>query len=69
MTTLLSKAEEATAEIPVNEDEIADLEKQVSEQGTVVSKVKEVRFLPHSSVSCTISNACLEQCHWAPKAV
>ena len=47
MTTLLSKAEEATAETPVSEEEIADLEKQVSEQGTVVSQVKEVR--PHSS--------------------
>ena len=45
MTTLLSKAEEATAEAPVSEREIADLEKQVSEQGTVVSQVKEVR--PH----------------------
>ena len=45
MTTLLSKAEEATAEEPVSESRMADLEKQVSEQGTVVSQVKEVR--PH----------------------
>ncbi|CAK0787728.1 hypothetical protein CVIRNUC_010950 [Coccomyxa viridis] len=41
VTTLLSKAEEATAEAPVSASEIADLEEQVSEQGTVVSQVKE----------------------------
>ena len=50
VTTLLSKAEEATAEAPVSESEIADLEKQVSEQGTVVSQIKEVWLHPSTFI-------------------
>ena len=50
--------------------EIADLEEQVSEQGTVVSQVKEVRSHP-CPVICPvhISNTRLEQCRWALAAV
>ncbi len=45
MTTLLSKAEEAHAEGSVNEDELAKLEREVSDQGAVVSQIKEVLIL------------------------
>ncbi|CAL5224923.1 g7691 [Coccomyxa viridis] len=42
VTTLLSKAERAQAEeAPVSDEEIAQLEKEVSEQGQVVTQVKE----------------------------
>ena len=42
MTTLLSRAEEAQAGETVSENEIAALEKEVSEQGALVSQIKEV---------------------------
>ena len=44
VTTLLSKAEEAQAGETVSEDELAALEEEVSEQGALVSQIKEVRL-------------------------
>ena len=41
---LLSKAEEAQAGKTVSKDELAALEKEVSEQGALVSQLKEVRL-------------------------
>ena len=51
MTTLLSKAERAQGEAEaVSDEEIAQLEKEVSEQGEVVTQVKEVCLLSFCSI-------------------
>ena len=57
MTTLLSKAEKAHAEeAPVSDEALAELEKEVSEQGEVVSQIKEVCTPSHSTPLCRISS-------------
>lgn len=63
VTTLLSRAEKAHAEeASVSDEEVARLEKEVSEQGEAVSQIKEVRTL--SCCSIWVWALCYSTCVW-----
>ncbi len=58
VTTLLSKAENAQAGEAVSEDEIAETEKEVAQQGCLVSQIKEAGFPAHMMHRVSASNTC-----------